>query len=152
MAQKYKRKRNSIRRKSIRRKSNKKAKSKKQDFRRQSAKKRVGKRRRTTFANAIQRLSKLRPNQRVEAMKLANNKFIQQFCNNVKKLRRTPLSSTQHKRMRTQSKNIRKLISSKTSYNTKRKMLTQRGGFLLPLLLPPLLSAGVGAITSALSK
>ena len=40
----------------------------------------------------------------------------------------------------------------KWCYNTKRKMLSQRGGFLLPLLLPPLLSAGVGAITSALNK
>ena len=85
-------------------------------------------------------------------MKLANNKFLQQFCSNVKKLRHARVSSSHQKRMRRQSKNIRKLISAKTSYNTKRKMLSQRGGFLLPLLIPPLLSAGVGAITSALSK
>ena len=144
MTRKYSRKRNTTRRK-----TNKKRKGKKQGFKRKIIKKRTG---RTSFVNALRRLSKLRPTQRVEAMKLANNKFIQQFCSNVKKLRHAGVSSAHQKRMRRQSKNIRKLISAKTSYNMKRKMLTQRGGFLLPLLLPPLLSAGVGAITSALGK
>ena len=93
-----------------------------------------------SFVNAVQRLKSLRPSQRVNAMKLANDKFIQQFCKNVKKLKHAPVSTSVRKRLRHQSKKLGKLVSGKTSIKVKRKMLTQRGG-ILPLIIGPLIGA-----------
>ena len=104
----------------------------------------------TKFANALRKLSSLRSSQRTQALKLANDSFIRQFCNNVKKLRKVPLSPSLQKRFRKQSKNLRKLVNAKTSVRVKRDMLTQRGGFL-PFLIP-LLTSVAGSIIGALRK
>ena len=89
------------------------------------------------FRNVVQELKRLKPPQRIKAMKVANNKFIRHFCSEVRKLKYRPLSSALQGRMTQNSKKIRKLINAKTSMQAKRRMLTQRGGFL-PLLLSAL--------------
>ena len=103
------------------------------------------------FVTTLRRLSSLQPSQRVQAMKSANDKFIRQFCNSVKKLRHQPVSSKTLKQLRRQSLKLRKLVSAKTSINTKRRMLSQRGGFL-PMLLAPIISALAGTIISAIRR
>ena len=119
--------------------------------RQKTVKKRGGKQNKKSFANALRKLSALTPSQRVAAMKLANDKFIRQFCQHVKSLRYKPLSSKHRNQLRRQSKELRKMLSAKTSIKSKRKMLTQRGG-ILPLLLAPLISTLAGSIIPAVTK
>lgn len=133
MARKYNKKRGARRKKSTKRSGRK----------RQGGKRRSGKRSKGAFVNALKKLSSLRPPQRVEAMKMANNNFVRKFCQNVNSLRRARLSPSLRKRLQRKSKKLRKLVSPKTSVGSKRKMLTQRGGFL-SLLLPIVLKAAFG--------
>lgn len=141
-----------------RRSHRRKGRAKRQVKSRRSRKQRGGKRYtgNASFKTALRRLYSLRPVQRVEAMKMANTKFIRQFCHSVKKLRHARLSPALRKRLGRQSKRLKKLVSNTTSNNTKRKMLTQRGGGILALLLPTLISAvasaGASAISSSLGK
>ena len=104
-----------------------------------------------SFVNALRKLSKLHPSQRVAAMKMANDKFVRQFCTKVKLLRRANLSPKVQRVVRSRAKSLRKLVSPKTSVKVKRRMLTQRGGFI-GALLGPLLGLGISAIGSVLRK
>ena len=119
--------------------------------RRKRVKGRRGKANSKSFATTLRNLSSLPPSQRVQAMKSANDKFIRQFCNSVKKLRHHPVSPHTSKQLRRQSKKLRKLVSAKTSISTKRRMLSQRGGFL-PMLLAPIISALAGTLISAFRR
>ena len=80
-------------------------------------------------------------NQQRQALMMANDAFICQLCAQVKKLRHQPLSAPVKKRMQKQKKNLQKFVLQKTSANVRRKMLTQRGGFL-PMLLSALSAVG----------
>ena len=102
------------------------------------------------FVTTLRKLSSLHPSQRVETMKSVNDRFIRQFCNSVKKLRHHPVSPHTLIQLRRQSKKLRKLVSAKTSINTKRRMLSQRGGFL-PLILAPIISALAGSVIGAIT-
>ena len=99
----------------------------------------------TAFANAVRKLSRLRAPQRVQAMKLANNNFVRQFCQNVNQLRRAHLPPHMEKKLQQSSTKLRKLVSRKTSLKSKRDMLAQRGGFL-GFLLPILLKTVLGKV------
>ena len=120
---------------------------------RTGSKKRAGPKKRATpkrrtkasFVNAMRKLSRLRAPQRVQAVKLANNAFVREFCQNVKALRHARLSPQAQKRLRQSSTKLRKLVSGKTSIPAKRDMLTQRGGFL-GLLAPLILKAIVNKV------
>ena len=94
------------------------------------------------FNKVIRGIQKLKPRDRCKALSMANGKFINQFCNRVRRLRSAKLPSRKAKHLRRHSKQIRKLINKKTSLKAKRKMLSQRGGFLgaiLGALVPTLL-------------
>lgn len=140
MARKSNKKRGPRRRKSTNRRVGKRRVGKKR-----SVKRRGGKRRGNgaSFSNAMRKLSSLRPPQRVQAMKLANDKFVRQFCQKVKGLQRARLSPSVQKQLRRKSKHLRKLVSPKTSVRTKRGMLTQRGGFL-SALIPIIIKTALG--------
>ena len=99
----------------------------------------------TAFANAVRKLSRLRAPQRVQAMKLANNNFVRQFCQNVNQLRHARLPPHMEKKLQQSSTKLRKLVSRKTSLKSKRDMLAQRGGFL-GFLLPILLKTVLGKV------
>ena len=90
---------------------------------------------------AFQKLKRMKPHHQREAIKMCNANFIQQLCTQVKKMRNKPLPSKIARRMKTQKKNLQKFIRVKTSTNTRRKMLSQRGGFL-PLLIAALPAVG----------
>ena len=117
-------------------------------------KKRATKRRgsnKKSLANALRKLSKLHPTQRVTAMKMANDKFVRQFCQKVKMLRHTRLPLKTQQLLRRRAKNLRKLVSPKTSMKVKRRMLSQQGGFL-SALIGPLIGIVASAIGGALRK
>ena len=111
-----------------------------------ASRKRASKKRgKNAFTNALRKLTSLQPPQRAQAMKVANNTFVRQFCQKVKSLRRARLPPSLQKRLTRNSKHLRKLVSSKTSIASKRNMLSQqRGGFLLSLLAPIILKKVFG--------
>ena len=119
---------------------------------RRVVKKRVGKRNNTTFVNALKKLVNLHPSQRVQAMKVANDSFIRQFCQKVNLLRSKRLTPTAQKRVRAHSKSLRSLVAKNVSIGTKRKNLTQRGGFLFTLVAPLLGILGKMAVRHILRK
>ena len=97
----------------------------------------------SNFNKVIRGLQKLKPQDRHKAMSAANGKFINQFCSRVRRLRCAKLPAQKAKILKRHSKKIRKLINKKTSLKAKRKMLSQRGGFLgaiLAGLIPALLN------------
>lgn len=119
--------------------------AKRSNKRRTAAKRcRVGKRKTCSgkFKSTLLRLRRLSPNNRRQAMCIANNKFIRDFSNEVKKLRRkNDLKPSVKKQLKRHALRLRKLASNTTSLTAKRKILSQRGGFL-PLLLAALPAVG----------
>ena len=107
----------------------------------------------TKFQTALMRLRKLKPHHQCEAMKMANNGFIRQMCTHIKKLRHKKLSKKQTKGLKRHAAKLRTLANSNVSINKKRRILSQRGGFLS--MLAPLLVNAIGpvvrGITSAIS-
>ena len=102
---------------------------------------------------ALKKLKRMRPHHQREAVKMSNDAFIRQLCTHVKKMRHVSVPATLKKRLHRQRKNLQKFVRSKTSTSVKRKMLTQRGGFL-PLLIAalPAVGAMVGNIISGVSR
>ena len=103
------------------------------------------------FRSVIKQLKHLKPPQRVKAMKVANNKFIKHMCGEVRRLQYKPLPTPIQNRMKQNARKIRKLINRKTSMLAKRRMLTQRGGFL-PLLLGALAAPIVGPLVGRVAR
>ena len=99
------------------------------------------------FAHALKRLKTLNCNHQAQAMSLANDKFIRQFCCHVKKLKHAKLPAKTAAGLKRHALKIRKLISAKTSVKAKRKMLSKRGGFL-QYVLPPI----IGLVASSLFR
>ena len=94
------------------------------------------------FNFALKRLKSLRPGQRRQAIEIANDKFIRHFIGKVKKLRRAcNLRPSIRARLKRNAQKLRQLTGKRGSLKSKRKMLTQRGGFL-PLLLAALPAIG----------
>ena len=94
------------------------------------------------FRSALLQLKRLKPHHQCEAMKMANNGFIRQMCTHVKKLRRAKLNGKQINSLKRHRNKLRALTNARVSLARKRKLLSQRGGFL-PLLIP-LLGSIVG--------
>ena len=105
---------------------------------------------RSNFSSALCQLKRLKGNQQRQAMSMANDSFIRQFCSRVKKLKHAKLSPKLERKLRRHRKKLRMLASTKTSISKKRKSLSQRGG-LFPLLLAalPALGSIAGAAINA---
>ena len=97
------------------------------------------------FKSAIRQMRLLKPPQQLQAMKVANDKFIKHMCREVRKLKHKQLSKPLQVRMQKNAKKIRKLISPRTSMRVKRRLVTQRGGFL-PLVLGALAGNVLGSL------
>ena len=94
-----------------------------------------------TFHRALLRLKKLKGRQQSQAIGMANDTFIRQMCQGVKKLRYSKKVNRQSaRRLHRHRANLRQLVSPRLSVHKKRKLLSQRGG-ILPALVPLLLSA-----------
>ena len=116
--------------------------------RRTNKKKRNTRRKKSSFRSVLKKVIKLKPSQRMEAMKMANSKFINDLSREVKKLQHSRVPPKMKKRLRRHSKKLRKFMSRKTSLAVKRHMLAQQRGGFLPLLLAalPALGSIVGGI------
>ena len=107
-------------------------KSKKSSYRR--------KRRKTssshkTFSDALRRLKKLKTSEQHQAMSMANNAFIRQFCKSLKKMKHVKLSGKKSSALRKHKKQIRQLINARTAMSKRRQILSQKGSGLLKTIL-----------------
>ena len=114
---------------------------------------RRGKTSNSKFVQTLRKVKSLPNAHKYQAMRMANNNFVRKFCVHVKKLKHKKLRPSQRKVLAANRSKLRKLANSKVSLKSKRKMLTQRGGFL-PALIPliasvaaPALQGIVGALT-----
>ena len=73
---------------------------------------------------------------------MANNGFIRQMCTHIKKLRHKKLSGKHVKVLKRHAPKLRQLASSKVPLAKKRRLLSQRGGFLS--MLAPVLMSTIG--------
>ena len=80
-----------------------------------------------SLSKALQRLTKLSPANQHEAIRMSNNKFIRQFCAQVKKLKHTKLSPQGKKIVRRHKRTLRTLTSPHTSMSKRRRILSQAG-------------------------
>ena len=100
------------------------------------------------FRKALCVLKSMNASDRCKAIANANGNFIRKVSASMRKLRYRPISTKQRKRLRTYRKQLRKVANPKSSIASKRKVLSQKGGFL-PALLPllaPLLGPVIGGI------
>ena len=108
------------------------------------------------FATAIKKLKQMKAAKQRLSVIGASNEFIRDVSNFMTKIRKRPqtVKASHRKILKRHSKKLRKLIHAKTPIESKRMILSQRGG-ILPALIPvicALIGAGggiAGAATSA---
>ena len=105
----------------------------------------------SSFQVAVYRLKKLKAHQQRKALEIASPKFVHHLCNEVKKLRHQKLKPALSKKLHKHAANLRKLVGKRTPLNSKREILTQRGGLigaLLAGLAPSLLGFAAKAVSN----
>ena len=98
----------------------------------------------TAFSRAIIRLKKLKAPQQRQAISMANNAFIRQIVNHVKRLKHKKLPLRIAKAFRKHRKQIRRLVNPRTSWLKRRAFSTERGGgtlFYFLKILPVVVDA-----------
>lgn len=87
---------------------------------------------------AIKRLHRMKPKDRKKFIKDYSQDFLDAVSECAKNLLsgNLPLSSTQFKKLRRYKKALRLLSSRKSTVDTRRRSLQQKGGFIGPLLGP----------------
>ena len=102
----------------------------------------------TKLISTLKRLSKLPSSQLQRQIQFANHKFVNDLCAATRKLRyaKIKLTPTLRKKLTRHRQHLRSLANRRTSVQTKKKLLTQRGG-VLPFLIP-LIVAGISAAGS----
>ena len=103
------------------------------------------------FQSALLHLKKLPKRKQQQAISRANNKFINQLCSRVKRLKYAKLNARQKKLLRKQRGNLQTLVNKRTSVQRKRQLLSQRGGFL-PFLIPLVASVVAPALGAVIEK
>lgn len=102
----------------------------------------------SNFKLILSKLRKLKRPQQVQAIRLANDSFIREFCSHVKKLRYAKMPMVTANKLKRRSKALQILINKKSAIQRKRKILTQRGGGIIAPLIAAFLPTIIGAITS----
>lgn len=92
--------------------------------------------------DVLKALHKLKPTQRVALLKTADKALVQCIteCAYNILIGKVPLNSSQKSKLTRRKKVLRNLIKHSTGWKTKRNILVQKGGSILPLILGPLLS------------
>ena len=93
------------------------------------------KKKKSHFIQSLLRLKKLKAGERSQAISMANDRFIRQLCQHVKKLKYAKLSPKARKSLRKHQKSLRSLVHKRTSMSKRRKILMQRGGGILGNIL-----------------
>ena len=108
------------------------------------------------FAKAMSQLKRMKAAKQRSSVVGSSNEFIRDVSNFMSRVRKQPhLVKASHRNiLKRHSKKLRKLVHAKTSINSKRLILSQKGG-IIPALIPvicALIGAGggiAGAATSA---
>ena len=89
------------------------------------------------FYRSLRQLKSMSTKHRCQAMKMANDNFVRKFCAHVRKLRQAKLKPEQRKILARHKSVLKKLANNRISLSNKRKILSQRGGFLplLPMIM-----------------
>ena len=104
------------------------------------------------FHHAVSALKRMKMNQRRQALKNANNRFVSDLSKVMGKLRRLPrdalppMSPQMRRSIYVRRRSLRSFVSPKTSMKKKRMMIKQKGG-IFPALIP-LICAGIAAAGS----
>ena len=104
------------------------------------------------FHKALCVLSSMKNSDRCKALASANNNFIRKFSTAVRKLKNRNVSEKQRKRLKAYRGQLRKIANPKGSISSKRKILSQQRGGLLPIVLPLLKIFGPALAGSLLSR
>ena len=97
--------------------------------------KQTAKRKNSKFSKAISSLRKMRPNDRYDAIRHANDRFIRDLCSKIGKLKRKKLTEEERKFVKKHKSKLKVLCNRGNSIKKKRRMLSQKGGFI-PFLAP----------------
>ena len=102
------------------------------------------------FAQTLDKLRRLPRAKQYQAVRVANNKFLQKIADTLNKIRRAKVSAKMRQRLRQKAPELRAMVSKRTPLSKKRQILTQRGG-ILPLLmgLIPAIGSIAGSIIQA---
>lgn len=103
------------------------------------------------FHRTILRLKSLPSRHRLTAVSHANDSFIRQLCSQVNRLKHRQLTPKEHKVIKTHKLKFRKLTDKRTTVANKRRVLSQRGGFI-NLLLPLVTSLGGALLSGAFGR
>lgn len=92
--------------------------------------------------DVLKALHKLKPSQRVALLKTADKALIHCITECVYNILagKVPLSAPQKAKLARRKQLLRNLVKRSTGWKTKKNILIQKGGSLLPLILGPLLS------------
>ena len=99
------------------------------------------------FHEAIKRLHRMNPKRRNTVIAGSSNEFIRDFSNAMQKIRKQPhLVAAKHKKkLQRHKRKLRQLVNSRTPIHVKRRLITQKGGFIFSTILVPLIAAAIGA-------
>lgn len=96
----------------------------------------------------LRALTKLGIKERVALLKIVGDKEIHCLCeciyNTLKG--KVPLTQTQKKGLSRHKVTLRRIVKPKESIHKKRKLLVQKGGSLLPLILSPIITGLLGKL------
>lgn len=94
-------------------------------------------------AELLKALLKLKPQQRLAILKTADKDIVHCLCSCTLNLikGKVPINSSQKQSLSRYKQLLRKLVQKKGGWKKKRKILTQKGGNFIPLILGPILSA-----------
>lgn len=94
----------------------------------------------------LRALAKLGGKERVALLKAVDDKKIHCVCECVYNTLKgkVPLSASQRTRLSRHKKTLRRIVKPKESISKKRKLLVQKGGSFLPLVLSPIISGILG--------
>lgn len=100
------------------------------------------------FYEAIKKLHRLKANQQRAAVSGASNEFVNDISKLLRRLKTsTNLISSKHRRgIKKQRLKFKRLAQAKSTVKAKRRILTQKGGFL-PFLIPL-----IGSVISGLAR
>lgn len=99
-------------------------------------------------ADLLKALVKLKPKQRVAFLKTADKDLVQCLCGcalNVLK-GQVPVNTSQRKKLSPYKRLLRRLVLKKGGWKSKKKVLIQKGGNFIPLLLGPVISAVLSSV------
>ena len=100
------------------------------------------------FHEALCVLKSMTSADRCQAIAQANGQFIRKVSTTLRKLRSRKVTAKQKKRLQAYRKQLRQVANPKTSLKSKRKVLSQKGGFLPALL--PLLAPVIGPLVGSI--